>query len=284
MNTNTVFSFDTFHQDLNIGGTTIEAITFTPSLTLVVTKGTLTNQSSPYNFRVGHVTLSINPLGLILTFFFSYSFTSIMLALRHTVPKACTQLRACVQVSQRWTSSTTPQKSDEKPTAQMDGILSALGVSSKDYDTSSVLNENAKNDKKTSTLFALNSSFTNTLNNLNQSPHQLHINATFNNTIITLTRPNGAPLVTTSGGSAGFKKAARSGYEAAHQAAIQLLEKMDVKNLQVPNVHIVLKGFGPGRDAAFKALVSGTSWNVKRITDATPIPFGGCRPKKARRL
>jgi small subunit ribosomal protein S11 len=119
---------------------------------------------------------------------------------------------------------------------------------------------------------------------MNQSPHQLHINATFNNTIITLTRPNGAPLVTTSGGSAGFKKAARSGYEAAHQAAIQLLDKMNAKNLQVPNIHIVLKGFGPGRDAAFKALVSGSPWNVKRITDATPIPFGGCRPKKARRL
>jgi small subunit ribosomal protein S11 len=119
---------------------------------------------------------------------------------------------------------------------------------------------------------------------MNQSPHQLHINATFNNTIITLTRPNGAPLVTASGGSAGFKKAARSGYEAAHQAALQLLDKMNAKNLQVPNVHIVLKGFGPGRDAAFKALVSGSPWNVKRITDATPIPFGGCRPKKARRL
>ncbi|CAO0798294.1 unnamed protein product [Mucor circinelloides] len=208
-----------------------------------------------------------------------------MLALKHTVPKACTQLRACAQVSQqRWTSSTTPQKADEKYTGQMDGILNALGVS-KDYDTSSILSDTtSKNDKKTSSLFALNNTFTHTLNNLNQSPHQLHINATFNNTIITLTRPNGAPLVTTSGGSAGFKKAARSGYEAAHQAAIQLLEKMDVKNLQVPNVHIVLKGFGPGRDAAFKALVSGTSWNVKRITDATPIPFGGCRPKKARRL
>lgn len=211
-----------------------------------------------------------------------------MLALKHTVPKACTQLRACVQVSQqRWTSSTTPQKADEKLTGQMEGILNALGVS-KDYDASSITSESAattiKNDKKTSSLFALNNTFTHTLNNLNQSPHQLHINATFNNTIITLTRPNGAPLVTTSGGSAGFKKAARSGYEAAHQAAIQLLEKMDVKNLQVPNVHIVLKGFGPGRDAAFKALVSGTSWNVKRITDATPIPFGGCRPKKARRL
>lgn len=122
------------------------------------------------------------------------------------------------------------------------------------------------------------------LSSLTHAPYQLHVNASFNNTIITLTRPNGSPLITTSGGSAGFKKAQRSGYEAAHQASIQLLEKMQAKNLQVPNIHIVLKGFGPGRDAAFKALVAGASWNIRRITDATPIPFGGCRPKKARRL
>lgn len=122
------------------------------------------------------------------------------------------------------------------------------------------------------------------LNFINLEMHQIHINATPNNTIITLTRPNGSPLICTSGGTAGFKKAARSGYEAGHQAAMQLLEKKQAKNLQVKNVHIILKGFGAGREAAFKALVSGEGWNVKRITDATPIPFGGCRPKKARRL
>ncbi|CAO3598321.1 unnamed protein product [Absidia cylindrospora] len=122
------------------------------------------------------------------------------------------------------------------------------------------------------------------LSSMNQATYQLHVNASFNNTIITLTRPNGSPLVSTSGGSAGFKKAQRSGYEAAHQAAIQLLEKVQAKNLQVPNIHIVLKGFGPGRDAAFKALVAGAAWQVRRITNATPVPFGGCRPKKARRL
>ncbi|ORX54590.1 translational machinery component [Hesseltinella vesiculosa] len=125
---------------------------------------------------------------------------------------------------------------------------------------------------------------TDQLHNMSQAPFQLHVNASFNNTIVTLTRPNGSPLVSASGGSAGFKKAQRSGYEAAHQAATQLLDKMNAKNLQVPNVHIILKGFGPGRDAAFKALVAGANWNVRRITDATPIPFGGCRPKKARRL
>lgn len=213
-----------------------------------------------------------------------------MLAIRHRIPRVCAQItRPSIQLTQtRWNSTTPSQPTDEKKQQnldQFDGILGVLGIS-KTAAEGEVLDSTIKTTtgKKTGTGFFDVASFTNTLDSMNQSPHQLHINATFNNTIITLTRPNGAPLVTTSGGSAGFKKAARSGYEAAHQAAIQLLEKMNAKNLQVPNIHIVLKGFGPGRDAAFKALVSGSPWNVKRITDATPIPFGGCRPKKARRL
>ncbi|CAO3609350.1 unnamed protein product [Mucor hiemalis] len=220
-----------------------------------------------------------------------------MLALKHTLPKVCTQVsRPCVfrlTQSQFNTTSTPPQQPEEKntTTAQFDGILNVLSLSKTENEKDSitnVLNESSKkqNSKKgegNGLQFDL-SSFSSTLSTMGQAPHQLHINATFNNTIITLTRPNGAPLVTTSGGSAGFKKAARSGYEAAHQAAVQLLDKMNAKNLQVPNIHIVLKGFGPGRDAAFKALTAGPQWNVKRITDATPTPFGGCRPKKARRL
>lgn len=220
-----------------------------------------------------------------------------MLALKHTLPKVCTQVsRPCVfrlTQSRFNTTSTPPQQPEEKntTTAQFDGILNVLSLSKTENEKDSitnVLNESSKkqNSKKgegNGLQFDL-SSFSSTLSTMGQAPHQLHINATFNNTIITLTRPNGAPLVTTSGGSAGFKKAARSGYEAAHQAAVQLLDKMNAKNLQVPNIHIVLKGFGPGRDAAFKALTAGPQWNVKRITDATPTPFGGCRPKKARRL
>ncbi|KAI8080668.1 uncharacterized protein B0P05DRAFT_539097 [Gilbertella persicaria] len=207
-----------------------------------------------------------------------------MLAIKHTIPKVCTQIARPTLLSRRWIS-TTPQSSDEKNsnTTQYDGILSVLGQSKTDAESSSSASSLLPNKNDKGFPIGLES-ISATLSTMNQPPFQLHINATFNNTIITLTRPNGAPLVTTSGGSAGFKKAARSGYEAAHQAAIQLLDKMNAKNVQVSNVHIVLKGFGPGRDAAFKALVSGTSWNVKRITDATPTPFGGCRPKKARRL
>ncbi|GAA5798400.1 hypothetical protein EDC94DRAFT_593906 [Helicostylum pulchrum] len=216
-----------------------------------------------------------------------------MLAIKNTLPKAFTRWsRSLTQpLNQTRFNSTTPTFEQEKSTTtQFDGILSVLASSKPENDaTSNVLNESARKQKNRKGdsgggLTLDISSFTSSLATMGQAPHQLHIHASPNNTIITLTRPTGAPLVTTSGGSAGFKKAARSGYEAAHQAAMQLLDKMNAKNLQVPNIHIVLKGFGPGRDAAFKALVGGSQWNVKRITDATPIPFGGCRPKKARRL
>ncbi|KAI8970856.1 hypothetical protein BDB01DRAFT_855154 [Pilobolus umbonatus] len=219
-----------------------------------------------------------------------------MLSIKHTLPKVYTQLcRPSIQniIQTRWNSSTPDDTEDKKITTQFDGILNVLGQSRDTINfgndtTSNALSESARKQKSNEGNMTYDlSAFTTTLSNIGQAPHQLHINATPNNTIITLTRPNGAPLVTTSGGSAGFKKAARSGYEAAHQAAVQLLDKMQAKNLQVNNIHIILKGFGPGRDAAFKALVSGSpdsQWNVKRITDATPIPFGGCRPKKARRL
>jgi small subunit ribosomal protein S11 len=113
----------------------------------------------------------------------------------------------------------------------------------------------------------------------------LHIHASYNNTLVTLTNSRGDILITKSGGSVGFKKAQRGGYEAAHQAAVGVIRKIKEKDLNVKNVEICIKGFGPGRDAAFKALANvENQWNIKRITDTTPLPFNGCRPRKARRL
>ncbi|KAI7903694.1 uncharacterized protein BX663DRAFT_507314 [Cokeromyces recurvatus] len=205
-----------------------------------------------------------------------------MLAIKHSISK-----KNCIQLAltqQRWISKTLSHREEKKKASdQFSGILTALGTQKdklNNNEFSNVSSVKTSTSEKPATL----GEFIVTLQQAGQSPHQIYINASNNNTIITLTRPNGAPLLTTSGGSAGFKKAARSGYEAAHQAALQLLDKINSKNLQVLNINIVLKGFGPGREAAFKALVSGALWNVKRITDATPIPFGGCRPKKARRL
>jgi len=105
-----------------------------------------------------------------------------------------------------------------------------------------------------------------------------------NNTILTLTDSAGDPVTTQSAGSAGFKKSARSGPEAGYQAMIKMIEKVEEKNVQIQTLHVLMKGFGPGRDSAFKAIRAKTNWDIKRISDTTPIPFNGCRPPKARRL
>ncbi|KAG9291878.1 hypothetical protein G9A89_012163 [Geosiphon pyriformis] len=115
--------------------------------------------------------------------------------------------------------------------------------------------------------------------------HIFNVHSSSNNTIVALTRSNGQILIRQSGGNVGFKKAQRGGYEAAHQAAISVIKKAQDKNIKIQEVEIVLKGFGPGREAAFKAIIMPeNAFNVKRVTDATPIPHNGCRPKKARRI
>ncbi|ORZ18311.1 hypothetical protein BCR41DRAFT_335595 [Lobosporangium transversale] len=114
--------------------------------------------------------------------------------------------------------------------------------------------------------------------------HNIHIHATMNNTIITLSDSNGDPITTQSAGTAGLKKSARAGPEAGYQAMMKVIEKVEEKNVQILSLHVLMKGFGPGRDSAFKAIRAKTNWDIKRISDTTPIPFNGCRPPKARRL
>ncbi|KAJ1992550.1 hypothetical protein GGI25_000051 [Coemansia spiralis] len=112
----------------------------------------------------------------------------------------------------------------------------------------------------------------------------LHVHASSNNTILSLTDANGRVIVNASGGTVGFRKAQRAGFEAAYQATASVVKTIREKNINVQRIEIKLKGFGAGREAAFKAINNLTNWAVFRITDTTPIPFNGCRPKKARRL
>ncbi|CAG8609414.1 5921_t:CDS:1 [Paraglomus occultum] len=115
--------------------------------------------------------------------------------------------------------------------------------------------------------------------------YKIYINSSLNNTIVTLADHHGQVVCTKSGGAVGFKKAERGGYEAAHQAAMAVIATVKEKKLKVGEVELILKGIGQGREAAFKALASPeNSWSIKQITDATPIPFNGCRPPKVRRL
>ncbi|GAA6225944.1 28S ribosomal protein S11, mitochondrial [Lates japonicus] len=108
----------------------------------------------------------------------------------------------------------------------------------------------------------------------------LHIKATYNNTHIQLTDSAGKSMVRTSCGIEGFKNIKKSTPIAAQTAGISAAAKATAKG--VTFVRVVVKGLGPGRLPAIKGLTMG-GLEVVSITDNTPVPHNGCRPRKARR-
>ena len=109
----------------------------------------------------------------------------------------------------------------------------------------------------------------------------VNINATYNNTIVTITEPNGNVLCWASSGACGFKGTRKATPYASSVAADTALTK--AKLLGVEKVHIRVKGVGTGRDQALRAInASGVA--IESITDKTAIPHNGCRPRKARRV
>ncbi len=109
----------------------------------------------------------------------------------------------------------------------------------------------------------------------------VHIKATFNNTIITLTDNNGKAISWGSAGRVGFKGSKKSTPFAAQQAATSAArEAMD---MGLRRVEVWVKGPGSGREAAIRSL-SAAGLEITVIKDVTPIPHNGCRPPKRRRV
>ncbi|XP_033965648.1 small ribosomal subunit protein uS11m [Pseudochaenichthys georgianus] len=108
----------------------------------------------------------------------------------------------------------------------------------------------------------------------------VHVKATYNNTHIHLTESEGLSLVRTSCGTEGFKNIKKSTPVAAQTAGISAAVKGSEKG--VTFVRVVVKGIGPGRWSAIQGLTMG-GLQVVSITDETPVPHNGCRPRKARR-
>jgi small subunit ribosomal protein S11 len=109
----------------------------------------------------------------------------------------------------------------------------------------------------------------------------IHIHSTFNNTIVTITDKQGNVIAWASGGTEGFK-GTRKGTPYAAQLAMQnALKKAQPYGLK--EVWVYVKGPGPGREAALRAL-QGSGLKVTLIKDVTPIPHDGCRPPKRRRV
>lgn len=108
-----------------------------------------------------------------------------------------------------------------------------------------------------------------------------HIQATFNNTIVTITDQNGNVLTWASAGSLGFKGSRKGTPYAAQMAAEAAAKK--AMDMGVRQVDVLVKGPGAGRESALRALqAAGLDINI--IKDVTPVPHNGCRPPKRRRV
>jgi small subunit ribosomal protein S11 len=108
-----------------------------------------------------------------------------------------------------------------------------------------------------------------------------HIHASFNNTIITITDRQGNALSWATSGGAGFKGSRKStpfAAQVAAEAAGKAAQECGVKNLEVR-----IKGPGPGRESAVRAL-NALGLKISSISDVTPVPHNGCRPPKRRRI
>jgi len=110
---------------------------------------------------------------------------------------------------------------------------------------------------------------------------RVHVFASFNNTIVTVTDPGGNALCWGSAGSVGFKGSRKSTPFAARLAAEQAVKAAQAMGVQ--EVDVIVKGPGPGRENAIRA-VQAAGMKVRSISDITPVPHNGCRPPKKRRV
>ena len=108
-----------------------------------------------------------------------------------------------------------------------------------------------------------------------------HIKATFNNTIVTITDPNGDVLCWATAGTSGFKGSRKSTPFAAQRAAETCAER--AAKMGVREMEIQVKGPGSGRESAITGLQT-AGISIKVIEDVTPLPHNGCRPPKKRRV
>lgn len=111
---------------------------------------------------------------------------------------------------------------------------------------------------------------------------KVYISASFNNTLVTVTNDKGETLAWGSSGASGFKGTRKSTPFAATTATEKVLNKAKTEN-GVEEVEVYIKGPGPGRDAALRAIRS-TGVKISLIADVTPVPHNGPRPKKKRRV
>lgn len=121
-------------------------------------------------------------------------------------------------------------------------------------------------------------------------PHHLHVYAHRHNTILTLTRPNGNPILSMGCGQLGFRKSGRGGYDSAYQLTAHVFGLIQERGLlpSIKRLEVVFRGFHQGREAFSKVLLGNEGKNIRglvsSVSDATRLKFGGTRSRKVRRL
>lgn len=110
---------------------------------------------------------------------------------------------------------------------------------------------------------------------------QMHIQSTFNNTIISFSDPKGNVLATSSAGECGFR-GSKKGTAYAAQVAVEKAGEVAKSQFGLSKINVFVKGVGLGRDAAIRA-IGGLGMTIESIKDVTGVPHGGVRPRKARR-
>ncbi|KAL4809676.1 hypothetical protein BDV18DRAFT_132566 [Aspergillus unguis] len=124
----------------------------------------------------------------------------------------------------------------------------------------------------------------------NVPAHHLHVMSHRRNTLITLTRPNGSPLMSMGTGVLGFRKARRGGYDPGFQLSAHVFSQIQERGLllDIKAIEIVFRGFHQGRQAFVKALLGNEGKNIRglvtKVSDSTRLKFGGTRSPRTRRL
>ena len=109
----------------------------------------------------------------------------------------------------------------------------------------------------------------------------VHVRSSFNNTLVTITTPDGDVLLSGSAGRLGFKGSRKGTPFAASQVASTLVK--DMKSIGIRNLEINLEGPGSGRDSVVRSLQS-AGFSINLLRDVTPLPHNGCRAPKKRRV
>ncbi|KAJ5684675.1 uncharacterized protein N7477_001020 [Penicillium maclennaniae] len=226
-----------------------------------------------------------------------------MNALAKSLPSVCRQFiprSASMRPARSFSSSPKTSSSTEEARKIEKGILDRKPANSEDSSPLSAITKMMQGDQSSSSP-RVKSDYSRLAESLEADmmrnpyadrapPHHLHVYCHKHNTILTLTRPNGNPLMSLGTGQIGFRKGGRAGFDPAYQLSSHVMSQIQERGylMEIKRLEVIFRGFGKGRDAFIKVLLGNEGRNIRglvnRVTDSTRVKFGGTRSRKVRRL